>query len=68
MIGALVDLAIPLAGGGYITLLAFRKVGPKPGEKAAMDKWHGKYGKYMKVLGPLTVGFAVVVFVAKIAS
>ena len=60
-IGVLVDAAIPIAGGTYVTLLAHRKVGSKPGESPKMDAWHDRFGTAMKVVGPLCVVFALVI-------
>jgi hypothetical protein len=65
-IGILVDAAIPVLAGTFLTLLAFRIVGPKPGEKPKMDAWHDRWGKWMKVLGPLVVGFALITAAAAV--
>jgi hypothetical protein len=51
--GAIVDGAIPLLGGAYCTLLAFRVVGKKPGQDARYDDWHRRWGSKFRVLGPL---------------
>ena len=59
-IGALIDAAIPLAGGVVCTLLAFRSIGKKPGEDARSDAWHRRFGAAMKVVGPALIVFAPV--------
>jgi hypothetical protein len=59
MIGALVDAAIPFFGGTYVTLLAYRVLGKKPGESLRYDEWHAKHAGKLKVLGPLVALFGV---------
>jgi hypothetical protein len=61
--GVLVNGAIPLLGGVYATLLAFRLVGPKPGVNPTQDEWHRRWGGIMRVGGPLLVVFAVFLWV-----
>ena len=56
-IGALLDAAIPLAGGGYAALLGFRKIGRKPGADPKYDAWHAKYGNLLRKLGPAVMLF-----------
>jgi len=58
-IGALVNGAIPILGGLYVTLLGFRVVGKKPGESLQYDEWHRKHGGKLKVLGPLVALFGL---------
>jgi hypothetical protein len=53
VLGALVNGAIPFFGGIYMTLLAYRVVGKKPGESPRYDEWHAKCAGMLKVLGPL---------------
>ena len=60
-VGILFDAAIPIVAGTYLTLLAHRKVGAKPGENPKIDAWHARFGKAMKVIGPLCIVFAVAI-------
>jgi hypothetical protein len=55
----LVESLIPIAGGVYVTLLAYRKVGKQEGEDARWDDWHDRYGSLMRIVGPLCVGFGL---------
>ncbi|HVS34219.1 MAG TPA: hypothetical protein VMS17_01480 [Gemmataceae bacterium] len=61
-IAALVEGSIPLLCGLYSTLLAYRVFGKKPGQDPRWDKWHQRFGGYMKVLGPLMMAFGVFMF------
>jgi hypothetical protein len=55
----LVDLAIPMAGGVYGTLLGLRVVGPKLGSNEKFDAMHAKWIKHFKWLGPLLIVITV---------
>ncbi len=46
---------VPVLLGLYMTLLAFRVIGRKPGEHMKWDEWHRRYGRLLKVVGPLGI-------------
>jgi hypothetical protein len=56
------DAVIPLFGGIYATLVAYRviRLNPKNPEKEAW--WHGKFGKMMKILGPVIIVSGILEF------
>jgi hypothetical protein len=58
-----VDGAIPFLGGVFVTLMAFRVIGPKPGVNPKQDEWHRRWGGFMRVGGPMLVVFAVFLWV-----
>lgn len=60
LIGLLVDGAIPIVAGLYCTLLGFRVVGKKAGESAKYDEWHARFGKALKIGGPLLIVITLV--------
>jgi hypothetical protein len=64
--GALVDGAIPVAAGLYLTLLGYRVVGKKPGESEKYDRWHARFGRFFKVGGPLLILITVVRLAAEL--
>jgi hypothetical protein len=47
------------AGGLYATLLGFRVIGKKPGVSAQHDDWYKRWGRNLKILGPMLMVFAV---------
>lgn len=55
--GELVNGAIPLLGGIYLTLLGFRRTGKPPGVSPSFDEWHRRYGRLLKVIGPALILF-----------
>jgi len=61
LIPALIDGAIPFFGGLYMTLLAFRWIGPKAGENSAYDRRYAIIhrlewgGPFLMALGVLLV-------------
>jgi len=58
---ALIDAAIPFFGGLLVSLYAFRVLkltGPEA------SRWMEKYGRAMRIVGPLVMLFAIVLFVA----
>ncbi|HEY4261419.1 MAG TPA: hypothetical protein VGM98_14725 [Schlesneria sp.] len=55
--GELINGAIPLFGGIYLTLLGFRKTGKQPGVSPSFDEWHRRYGRLLKVIGPALIMF-----------
>ncbi len=55
--GELINGAIPLLGGIYLTLLGFRRTGKQPGVSLSFDEWHRRYGRLLKVIGPALVLF-----------
>ena len=48
---------IPIFAGIYGLLLAFRVVPKKPKDPEKMELWHRKFGKMMKIICPLMIGF-----------
>lgn len=62
VIAALIKGFIPFLCGLYGTLLAYRVLGKKPGQDPRWDKWHQRFGGYMKILGPLVMAFGVFMF------
>lgn len=56
-IGELVNGAIPLLGGIYLTLLGYRKTGKQPGVSPSFDEWHRRYGRLLKIIGPALILF-----------
>jgi hypothetical protein len=67
-IGVLVEGVIPFLGGIYATLLGFRVVGPKPGVNPRTDDWHRRWGRFMRLGGPLIVVFGFFLWVKGIIS
>ncbi|MES2641912.1 MAG: hypothetical protein V4850_20650 [Myxococcota bacterium] len=59
VLASLVDGAIPLLGGTYCTLIAWRLVGHAPGTNVLADERHLRYGAALKVLGPAVVLFGL---------
>ena len=59
VIAALVDGGIPIVGGIYATLLGLRIIGKPPGESPKYDRWHERFGRTLKVLGPILVFFGI---------
>jgi hypothetical protein len=62
-LGVFVNGLIPFLGGVYATLLAFRVIGSKPGVNPKSDEWHRRWGRFMRVAGPLLVLFGVFLWV-----
>ncbi len=50
---------IPILGGIYGLLLAYRVVPKKPKDPEKMELWHRKFGKMMKVLSPVLIVFGL---------
>ena len=50
---------IPIVGGIYGLLLAYRVIPVKPRDAEKMELWHRKFGKLMKILSPLLIVFGV---------
>ena len=50
---------IPLLGGIYGLLLAYRVVPRKPKDPEKMELWHRKFGKMMKILSPCLIIFGI---------
>jgi hypothetical protein len=51
--GPLVNAAIPFFVGIYCLLVGFRVVGSKPGVNPKYDQWHGRFGIFFKIAGPV---------------
>jgi len=50
---------IPILGGIYGLLLAYRVLPRHPKDPEKMELWHRKFGKLMKVLSPCLIGFGL---------
>jgi len=50
---------IPLLGGIYCLLLAYRVIPRKVKDPEKMELWHRKFGKLMKILSPFLIGFGL---------
>jgi hypothetical protein len=58
-VAALVEGCIPFIGGIVATLYGYRILGKTPGQDPRFDGWHAKWGRMLKVLGPLVALFGV---------
>jgi hypothetical protein len=58
-VASLVDGLIPIAGGVMCSLYGFRVLGKAPGADARFDAWYQRYGKLLRVLGPVVVVFGL---------
>lgn len=61
--GALVNAAIPFCVGIFCLLAGFRVVGKKPGEDPKFDEWHGRFGIFLKIAGPVLIVLAIIFLV-----
>ena len=52
---------IPIIGGIYGLLLAYRVLPRKPKDPEKMELWHRKFGKMMKILCPCIIVFGVLI-------
>ncbi|MEW4566737.1 hypothetical protein AB1L88_02605 [Tautonia sp. JC769] len=59
LFAVIVEAAIPIVAGVYLTLVSYRVVGKEPGTDFRWDVWHQQYGAIVKVLGPLMVLFGI---------
>ena len=50
---------IPLLGGIYVSLIAFKVINPNKKHPEKMDLWHKRFGPMMKVIGPLVALFGI---------
>ncbi len=53
---------ISIFGGIYVTLLAYRVIRKNPKDPDRMEVWHRKFGKIMKILGPIVIGGGILQF------
>src|SRR5262249_50681648 len=53
LVEGLAQGAIPLLAGLYLTLVAYRVVGKKPGVSVEYDALHARHGKLLKIFSPL---------------
>jgi hypothetical protein len=63
---ALIEAAIPVGGGLYMTLLAHRIVSKRPGVSPDYDAKMNKWGGTLQICGPLTVVCGMLIAVAKL--
>ena len=50
---------IPLLGGIYGLLLAYRVLPRHPKDPEKLELWHRKFGKMMKILSPILIIFGL---------
>jgi hypothetical protein len=50
---------IPILGGIYGLLLAYRVIPRKPKDPEKMELWHRKFGKLMKIISPIIIIFGI---------
>jgi hypothetical protein len=60
---ALINAAIPFLVGVYCLLVGFRIVGSKPGVNPKYDRWHTRFGPFLKLAGPVLMAVAVFLLV-----
>ena len=54
---------VPLLGGIYGLLMAYRVLPRKPKDPEKMELWHRKFGKMMKIICPCLIVYGVLVLV-----
>ena len=62
----LIEAAVPVGGGLYMTLLAHRIVGKRPGVSPTYDSHMKKWSGVLQICGPLTIVCGILVAVAKL--
>jgi hypothetical protein len=50
---------IPIIGGIYGLLLAYKVVPRNPKDPEKMELWHSKFGNLLKILSPLVIIFGI---------
>ncbi len=50
---------IPIFGGIYGLLIAYRVIPRNPRDPEKMELWHRKFGKMIKVLSPFLIGYGI---------
>jgi len=53
------DGLIPVIGGIYGVLMAYRIIPKEPKDPERYDLWHRKFGKMMKILSPVLILFGI---------
>lgn len=66
LVALLIDKGISLAVAFVGLLLAYRKIGPKPGENPRFDEWSKKYERVAKILSWALLACVVPVLVADV--
>jgi hypothetical protein len=51
---------IPIAGGVYGLLLAYRVIPKNPKDPEKLELWHKKFGKMMKIVCPLVILWGII--------
>jgi hypothetical protein len=64
--GELAEAAIPFLGGFYITLVGFRVLGKKPGENPRYDTHMKKWGRWLRIGGPVLMVLSVLFGLLKV--
>ena len=59
LIAALIDGAIPLAGGLYMSLIGYDVVRLTRGDPQRLAAWMARWGTFMRLGGPLIAMFGV---------
>jgi hypothetical protein len=55
--------AVAVLVGLVLALVGFRKLGPRPGSRETSDRWHARYGRYLRLVAGLCVIGALVYFI-----
>ena len=50
---------IPIVGGMVVYLMGTGAIPPNPKDPAQLEAWRQKYGKLIKILGPVVILFGV---------
>jgi hypothetical protein len=58
-IGHLFELVLLASIGLYVTALGLRWLGKKQGVSERYDEWHGRFGRFFKIAGPIIILTAV---------
>jgi hypothetical protein len=59
VIRAFIDGGIFLLGGVYGILIGYRIIGKGAGVDFKYDQWHERFGRMLRVLGPLLIVYGI---------
>jgi len=54
-----IEALIPILGGILVSMYAYRVIPLNTRNPQKAERWHRKWGKWMRVVGPILVGFGV---------